>query len=599
MKLRSAILVGVLLLVAAIIVVTIGVASWVLQGAAYQEVQSQLSQSEQVLDDLLTYRQSLFRAQARVVANEPRLKAVVATQEVTPETTFGVAQELQKTAASDIFLLTDGAGQILADVADPEAYGFDLSAKPLVAAAISKGEASGIWTDKAAAYQVQARSLSFGTTTVGILVTGYKLDDRFAAILARQTGSNVIVELNKKAIAQSMNSGEPLTEILSQIGDTASEVSLGGARYLAVGKTLPDYHGEARPRVVLLRSIDAAMAPSQDLQGLLYLIGAGSLLVALLFAFFLAGRLARPLDSLVSFTRKISEGDLSGRVDARGFAEVGVLSSAMNDMVAELGSSRKQLVNKERLERELEIAARIQTTILPKKPTVKGLQIAAEMIPASEVGGDYYDVLPQKDGCFIGIGDVAGHGLTAGLVMVMIQSVVAALVRQCPDATPRELVIALNDVLYENIRQRLTQDEHVTFSLLRYQNNGQVTFAGAHEDILVCRAQSGQVERIQTPGSWLGAMPKVDKFTVDNSFTVAPGDLIVLYTDGITEAQNEKREQYGIERMSALVARLRQESVEHIRGQLLDEVKRWTKNQDDDITLLVIRYQGDGREHDA
>src|SRR5262249_485431 len=156
--------------------------------------------------------------------------------------------------------------------------------------------------------------------------------------------------------------------------------------------------------------------------------------------------------------------------------------------------------------------AKIQTSILPKEKqlAIKNLEIAASMDPATEVGGDYYDFLPieaEPGSCFIAIGDVAGHGLNAGLVMMMIQSIVSALVRSVgPEPSPRDMLQVLNAVMYENIRERLLQDEHATLSLLRYTPNGEIVWAGAHEDLLFCRAADGVCERIPTPGTWLGAM---------------------------------------------------------------------------------------------
>ena len=103
----------------------------------------------------------------------------------------------------------------------------------------------------------------------------------------------------------------------------------------------------------------------------------------------------------------------------------------------------------------MEIAARIQTSILPRDVNVAGLEIAAAMHAATEVGGDYYDVVPVDDGCWLGIGDVAGHGLGTGLVMLMMQSGIGALARKMPDASPRDLLLALNTMLVENVRVRL------------------------------------------------------------------------------------------------------------------------------------------------
>ena len=115
-------------------------------------------------------------------------------------------------------------------------------------------------------------------------------------------------------------------------------------------------------------------------------------------------------------------------------------------------ATRRQVAERERLEKEMEIATRIQTSILPRDVTVPGLEIAATMRTATEVGGDYYDVIPVEGGCWMGIGDVAGHGLGTGLVMLMMQSGIGALCRKLPDASPRELLLALNAMLVDNVR---------------------------------------------------------------------------------------------------------------------------------------------------
>src|SRR5690606_12868213 len=98
--------------------------------------------------------------------------------------------------------------------------------------------------------------------------------------------------------------------------------------------------------------------------------------------------------------------------------------------------TRRESAERGRMRQELDIAARIQTAIQPKHPRVPGLELATVMVPATEVGGDYFDVLPCPGGCWIGIGDVAGHGLSAGLVMLMIQSIVAATVHVRPELGP-------------------------------------------------------------------------------------------------------------------------------------------------------------------
>jgi sigma-B regulation protein RsbU (phosphoserine phosphatase) len=236
----------------------------------------------------------------------------------------------------------------------------------------------------------------------------------------------------------------------------------------------------------------------------------------------------------------------------------------------------------------MEIATRIQTSILPRTFEVTGMHVAACMIPATEVGGDYYDVLPIAGGCWIGIGDVAGHGLAAGLEMLMVQSVVAALVREAPGAAPRDHVCVLNHVIHDNIRNRLHQDEHVTLTLLRCVG-GTVTFAGAHEDIVVLRRGAGRCERVATPGTWLGGMRDVSRATVDTTLELGDGDVMVLYSDGVTEARDREGRMFGVERLCAAVERHADEGVDVILDRIIADVRAWQHGQTDDISVVVVR----------
>jgi phosphoserine phosphatase RsbU/P len=254
-------------------------------------------------------------------------------------------------------------------------------------------------------------------------------------------------------------------------------------------------------------------------------------------------------------------------------------------------AAAREKAETQRLESELAIATRIQTSILPRDLQVRGLQIAAMMLPATEVGGDYYDVLPTEGGCWIGIGDVAGHGLGSGLVMMMLQSVVSALVRQNPQAAPRDLLRVVNAVLYDNVRARLQQDEHATLSLIRYSADGELHFAGAHEDMLVLRAASGKVEVVPTLGTWVGATRDIDDVTQDSRLRLHHGDVLLLYTDGVIEAQNAQGEYFGLERLSRLFERHGQEPAFALRDALSAAVQEFMAEQRDDFALLVARYQ--------
>ncbi len=254
-------------------------------------------------------------------------------------------------------------------------------------------------------------------------------------------------------------------------------------------------------------------------------------------------------------------------------------------------AAEREKAEKQRLESELSIATRIQTSILPRDLLVRGLEIAATMLPATEVGGDYYDVLPTPHGCWIGIGDVAGHGLRPGLVMMMLQSMVSALVRSDPNAAPRDVLRVVNGVLYENVRERLRQDEHATLSLISYREDGELVFAGAHEDMLVLRADSAKVQFVPTLGTWVGATKDIDEATQDTHYRLRDGDVLLLYTDGLIEAQNRAGEQFGVERLAHELSRLGREPAATIRDGLCAAVTEFMSEQHDDIALLVARYR--------
>jgi phosphoserine phosphatase RsbU/P len=249
-------------------------------------------------------------------------------------------------------------------------------------------------------------------------------------------------------------------------------------------------------------------------------------------------------------------------------------------------------VKKAKHDEELEIARRVQTRILPRTFNVPGWDIAAAMQPATDIGGDYYDVLTTPQGSFLAVGDVSGHGLDAGLVMMMMQSAMAAIVKLRPGGSPRDMVEALNDVLYDNIRTRLQTREHVTFTLFRLGSYGRVVYAGAHEDILIWRSKQRYMERLRTPGVWLGAKKAISNVTIDTSVFLDEGDLMILYTDGITEARNAQGKMLELDGLVKIVEKAVDRTPAEIRDYVIAKTREWMKVQDDDISIVVLRRKG-------
>ena len=174
--------------------------------------------------------------------------------------------------------------------------------------------------------------------------------------------------------------------------------------------------------------------------------------------------------------------------------------------------------------------------------------------------------------------------------MMMLQSIVAALARDDFNAAPSAILQVVNAVLYDNFRNRLAQDEHATLTLIRYFANGELVFAGAHEDLVILRAATGKCECIPTLGTWVGATEDIADATEEQRARLEEGDVLLLFTDGVIEAANAAGEYYGLERLCAELEAAGGESVSVIRDRLLASAQGFLARQDDDIALLIARY---------
>jgi serine phosphatase RsbU (regulator of sigma subunit) len=319
---------------------------------------------------------------------------------------------------------------------------------------------------------------------------------------------------------------------------------------------------------------------------LLWMTAALAILTTALLSSLARRYVVGPLSRLSAAATSLARGNAAARIDVVSNDEIGDLTRAFNAM------SEAVVGRQQRLQGEMDLAQHIQTALLPRSLQVPALEIDAAMLPAADVGGDYYDVLPMTDGCWIGIGDVAGHGLNAGLTMLMMQSMIAVLVKRDPATAPRDVLCAMNETLFDNIRNRLQRDDHATLTILHYDRSGHVVFAGAHEEIIVYRADEGRCETIQTPGTWVGGRMDIQRGTVDSTFQLRRGDLMLLYTDGVTELRNAGGEPFGPDRLSAALQRVHAEPVALIKKHILDALRAWSSTPDDDVTLLVARYAG-------
>lgn len=339
----------------------------------------------------------------------------------------------------------------------------------------------------------------------------------------------------------------------------------------------------------------AALAKFRQAQRALTLsvsLVAGVVLCSLVFAWILGSGVTRRVEVLRDASKRVAAGDLNVRVQIADGDELGQLGAAFDHMTIELARARAALSDQARMARELEIAAQIQRALLPPSPSHPDFQFAGRMLPADEVGGDFYDVLsePVSDALWISIGDVSGHGVGAGLVMLMAQAAIASHFLNDPRAEPARVWREVNALLCENITNRLHDDKYVTAQLLTYAGAGRFICVGAHEWPLVYRAKTGRCEIIEAPGPWLGIAADLSEVPL-TILTVEPGDVLCLYSDGITEAQNSAGEQFDLARMSAVLERTlgEQPPLDEVTKAVFAEVAAFAGRRDDDWTLLLAR----------
>jgi predicted ester cyclase len=266
--------------------------------------------------------------------------------------------------------------------------------------------------------------------------------------------------------------------------------------------------------------------------------------------------------------------------------------SQANTLHTTLERLEQETRERERVEQELAVARRIQHALLPKDlPKLEGWEIACHYRPAREVGGDFYDFLRLDDGRVgLVIGDVSGKGIPAAVLMANSQSVLRA-VAQREGITPGQALEEANEVLYTYIPPNM----FVTcFYAILNPAEARLQYANAGHN-LPCRRHEGIATELKARGMPLGLMPGM--VYEERETTLAPGDGVLFYSDGLVEAHNPRGEMFGTPRLRSLLSE-DPPGGKDLTAILVEELKRFTgegQEQEDDITLVELRRSGTGR----
>jgi sigma-B regulation protein RsbU (phosphoserine phosphatase) len=237
--------------------------------------------------------------------------------------------------------------------------------------------------------------------------------------------------------------------------------------------------------------------------------------------------------------------------------------------------------------REIEEARAIQLGFLPKEiPQIAGYEIAGAWQPARIVGGDYYDVFPF-DGDTLGlcIADVAGKGMPAALLMSNLQAAVRGLAS--PSLSPEVLCERLNSLICRSI----ASDRFITFFYAHLDGGSrQLCYANAGHNAPIIAHRDGTHDRLDEGGGVLGIFPS--QSYAKGTYTLSPGDLVLLFTDGVTEASSPDGEEFGDARLIRLLEESREATAEQLQRKILDTVGSFCGgNWQDDATLIAIAVE--------
>jgi phosphoserine phosphatase RsbU/P len=332
----------------------------------------------------------------------------------------------------------------------------------------------------------------------------------------------------------------------------------------------------------------------------------GELASALLFALTLAGfvflilevaalatgvvltrTITRAIDDLYEATLHVRRGDFSYRVRVHKRDQLGALGDSFNEMTSSVSDLIAEQRQRQRLENEITIAREVQEQLFPRSlPSVPGLQLGATCRPARTVSGDYYDFItlgPTRIG--IAIADISGKGIFAALLMASLQAALRSMASLDGHGGTATLVSRLNDHVFKNT----SDDRYATFFYAVYDTESRMltyTNAGHLAPFFV---NDAGVQQLDEGGTVVGLFEDA-KYT-QGTLKVAPGSVLVAFSDGLTEAENVYGEEFGMQRLKEEVVRHRNTAPQRLADNLIAVTEQWagTPDQADDITVVVAR----------
>ncbi|MBN1165070.1 MAG: PP2C family protein-serine/threonine phosphatase [Candidatus Krumholzibacteriota bacterium] len=319
-------------------------------------------------------------------------------------------------------------------------------------------------------------------------------------------------------------------------------------------------------------------------------IGLIALAVGSLVSLLLVIYITKPVSILTDGAELIGKGNFETRIKVRSVKEIQVLADTFNQMALRLEKGREAMREKERMDKELEIAKSIQETLLPSDiPKMKNFELDAFYNPAAQVGGDYFDLIPvDKNRLMLVVGDVAGKGVPGLVIMAMARIIVRDLAQR--GESPARLLRYLNVLLKRDIKENLFLT--MFCGVLDVEKKTFDFASAAHMPLCYYRHDEKTVYMLPAQAKPLGFFPdEVFSSGLEESrLIMKPGDLIMQYTDGLNETRNAAGEEFGLERLKDLIAVAAPGGARRVLSAVRENLERFRGEtpRGDDLTLLAV-----------
>lgn len=323
------------------------------------------------------------------------------------------------------------------------------------------------------------------------------------------------------------------------------------------------------------------------------LIASGLIVLLLSISYIMISLAVKPIEYLSERARAIGEGDLATRIKIKQKDELGQLASTLDSMAQKIKESQEQLIEKEKLEKEMEIARDIQHMLIPQQfPVMPGFSIGAFFKPAELIGGDYYDLFEISKGRFgCVIADVSGKSISGAIIMALVRTMLRA--EAVEKENPGEVLARVNSLIKPDLKPRMFI---TTLYLVLEPEQKTVRFASAgHQYPIFFSDSAGKVEVLQGKGMALGISD--DRFfrrvIEEHEVTLRRGDGLFLYSDGISEAFNQEHEEYGEGRVLKVLEANLSRRAEDIISAIHQDLRSFVGSMDqtDDITMLSFKLE--------